>query len=1071
MIPFPEILKTLAKDLKLGDLFAKISLYQKISGISGAFGNFWVAEYLRKFPQTLVITTSQKELAPLTFDITNQETAPYRVLPKLDFQAPLDSYKNRKALNELSSIIQSLESQKTALLTSIESMLQPNINISNELQAIEIEIGREYTFEFLRENFLKRGFVEEELVTVPGEFSVRGGIFDFFSHKYQHPIRLDFFGDEIEDIRTFDPHSQKSIESLKKITVSDIHLENSDNLQLKYIIDVLPKEYQILILHENDLVFAADQYVSSTRRKDIINYQDFLKKLTSFKVVHAAPYIPESEEIFSLQSFLIPKKKGTLVTYLNPYLQKSFKVILCYTSPLEKNLIEKELNQNNFVSENIIITKGHISGSFYVPSAKMAIFSDLELFNKKSKITPHEKHSSKPLEEFLELSEGDFVVHSNHGIGINHGIKSLELMGRIEDFLCLEFADAVKVYVPLMNVGLVQKYIGGSDIKPALSKIGSKIWESKKKKARKEVEDIAHELLTIQAKRKNSKRVPYHFDEIEFQKFAEEFPYEETPDQLTAIDAIVKDMTESDAYMDRIVCGDVGFGKTEIAMRAALIAALGGVQVAILAPTTILVEQHFKTFSERFQNFPVIIEKINRFTNTKNVQNIQERLANGTLDIIIGTHKLLSKEFKIKNLGLLIIDEEQRFGVKQKEKLKGLRSEMDLLTLTATPIPRTLHMSLIGIKDISILATPPRNRLPIDSKVCKYNEEVIQMAIKRELDRNGQIFFVHNRIASLPKKLIELKELSPQASIEICHGQMDEEQIDTTMNRFVQGKVNILLSTTIIESGLDIPNANTIFIDGANMYGLSQLHQMRGRIGRSDRQGYAILLVHSDKKSTRKAEKRLQAIEEYTDLGAGFNLSVADMEIRGVGNLLGAEQHGSVASVGYDMYCQLLEECILELKHETKNTYNEVDIKLNIPAFIPESFIYNESEKLKLYRRLHRCHDLDELAQFQVELEDRFGELPKEAVNLLTLVKIRIYCQLLKIDSLEIIKGHLKINLINYEDLLLAQILRKFDGVINLSSQKILTIELEDVKMQNVEEVILKFMARKQELEKAKNNV
>lgn len=1066
MTQFKDILKTLEQKLELGSLFDSKNKFAKISGFSGGFGHFLIGEYVRINPQTLVITSNKKDLAPLTYDITNQETTAFRVLPQIDFQSPLDSYKNRKALNDLSTIAQSLATQKTALLTSIESMLQPNINISNELQPLEIEIGREYTIEFLRENFLKRGFVEEEIVSVPGEFSVRGGIFDFFSHKYPDPIRLDLFGDELEEIRTFEAHSQKSLDKLKKITISDIHLESTENLQLNYIIDILPSDYHLLFLHENDILYNAEQYFKKTNRKDILSYQDLLNRLENRVVKHAVPYMPPTEEVFSLQSFPIPKKKGSLVAFLTQYLQKSLNLYLCYTTPFEKNLLEKELKQNEFSSDNITLIKGHISSSFYVPKAKIAIFSDFELFNKKATVLQQNKQESKPLEEFLELMVGDYVVHANHGIGINHGIKSLQLMGRFEDFLCLEFADAVKVYVPLMNVGLVQKYIGGSDTKPALSKIGSKLWETKKKKARKEVEDIAHELLQIQANRKSAVRTPYRFDDIEYQRFAEEFPYEETPDQTKAIQSILEDMTENDKFMDRIVCGDVGFGKTEIAMRAALIAALGGVQIAVLAPTTILVEQHFKTFSERFQNFPILIEKINRFTPQKQIDSIEERLKNGTLDIIIGTHKLLSNQIKIKNLGLLIIDEEQRFGVKQKEKLKKYRSEMDLLTLTATPIPRTLHMSLIGVKDISILATPPRNRLPIDSKVCVYNEEVIGTSIRRELERNGQIFFVHNRIASLPKKLVEIKEIVPEATIEICHGQMDEEEIENTMNRFVLGKVNILLSTTIIESGLDIPNANTILIDYANMYGLSQLHQMRGRIGRSDRQAYAILLVHADKKSTRKAEKRLQAIEEHTDLGAGFNLSVADMEIRGVGNLLGAEQHGSVASVGYDMYCQLLEECILELKQENKTQYQEVEIKLNIPAFIPDSYIFNESEKLKLYRRLHRFHEIDQINSFKDELIDRFGTLPTETENLLLLVKIRIFCQHLKIESLEIIKKQLKINLKNYDDLLLAQILRKFEGVINLSNQKILTLELEEVSLVVVEELIQKFIARKQELGK-----
>ncbi|PCJ63325.1 MAG: transcription-repair coupling factor [Planctomycetota bacterium] len=1038
-----NINQNISDSLNLKELFSSKSPPKNISGITGAFGHIIIAEFLRSYPKTLVVMATYKDVHTVAYNLSQMQTSPHRTIPKIDYQVSLDSYKNRKALNDISNLLSIAKTEQTSFLTSIETLQQPNINIDNEIEPLELEIDHDYDFDFLREEFLKRGFIEEEFVTLPGEFSVRGGIIDFFSHKFGNPIRLDFFGDTIEDIKTFDPETQRSSESLRKISLTDIHFEDENDLQLKYLLDEFDKDYNVLLVHDNELVQHSEKYYEKINRSNILYYENIQEKLEKFQCTHAHPYKLDNQADNYFQSFVIPKKKGSLSNYLSKYLDKGLELQLSFTSKFEKNILQKELAKNNINTDSINFINRSLSNSFYCPTAKVAFISDLELFNKKTKISNKGKYSDKPLEEFLELNEGDYVVHSNHGIGINRGIQSLQLMGRFEDFLCIEFAEKVKVYVPLMNVGLIQKYIGGNESKPALSKLGSKAWINKKKKAKKEVEDIAHQLLSIQAKRKKSERNPYPIDEIEYNKFCEEFPFEETPDQSKAIESILADMA-SNSFMDRIICGDVGFGKTEIAMRASYIASLASTQVAILAPTTILVEQHYKSFGERFKNAPVIIERVSRFTNTKDLKRIKERLSQGSIDILIGTHKLLSKDFRFNNLGLLIIDEEQRFGVKQKEKLKSYRSEIDLLTLSATPIPRTLHMSLIGIKDISILATPPTNRLPIDSKVCKYDEQIIKNAIKRELERNGQVYFVHNRIAGLPGKRAEIQELVPESKISTCHGQLPEDLIEETMGNFVNGKINVLISTTIIESGLDIPNANTIIIDYANMYGLSQLHQMRGRIGRSDRQGYALMMIHEGKKTTRKAEKRLKAIEEHTDLGAGFNLSVADMEIRGVGNLLGSDQHGSVASVGYEMYCQLLEECIKELQKDNDEWVIEVELKLNIPSYLPEDFIYDTSEKLKLYRRLHRCRTHLELEDFKFELEDRFGELPEEVENLIKLIKIKLLCQILKIESIETKKDLLKINLSNYQDLELAQILRKLPNVEGLSTVKLLSVSYDD---------------------------
>ena len=707
-------------------------------------------------------------------------------------------------------------------------------------------------------------------------------------------------------------------------------------------------------------------------------------------------------------------------------------VVFC-NNKAEEQRFQEIINDSSIKSDDRLELRiGHLRGGFQFPDIQIAILAHHEIFHRYQHRRESKKHiQTRAIDSFLDLKKGDYVVHVSHGIGRYLGMETLEEEGHKREYLVLEFDEGTKIYVPATKIELVQKYIGSSDHRPRLDKIGSKYWEIRKKRAENAVKDIASDLLHIQALRNAKEGIVYPKDTEWQREFEESFIYEETPDQLQIIEDIKRDM-ESKMPMDRLICGDVGYGKTELAMRAAFKSVMYGKQVAVLVPTTILAQQHYVTFSERMADYPVKIGVLSRFKTRKEQKETLEKTAAGSIDILIGTHRLLQKDVYFKDLGLVVIDEEQRFGVEHKERLKKLRQMVDVLTLTATPIPRTLHMSLMGIKDISSLNTPPLGRQSIHTQIIRFNPERIRQAIMLELNRDGQVYFVHNRVYNIERVARTLSEIVPEARIMTVHGQMDEKLMEQRMREFIDGRADILVATTIIESGLDIPNVNTIFINCADTFGLADLHQLRGRVGRYKHRAYAYIILPIDRPITPEAEKRVKAIEEFAELGAGFKIAMRDLEIRGAGNILGTEQHGHIAAVGYEMYCRLLELAVRKARHEPITEPIDISIDLNLESFIPNNYIREDALKMDIYRRLNRSVTFEEVRSIAEEITDRFGDIPHPVKNLLSESELRIIAHQSKIRSVVRVDGIL---IIQVADLKKAETslykLQKYIRVIN----------------------------------------
>lgn len=698
-----------------------------------------------------------------------------------------------------------------------------------------------------------------------------------------------------------------------------------------------------------------------------------------------------------------------------------------------KEFSERDKNPLKIIAEAI-------SEGFVVPEIKLKVIQENEIFGRK-KYVPKSLHKakSKAIDTFVELNPGDYVVHVNYGIGIFHGIDRIKALGNERDYIKLQYADEEFVFVPIEQLNLVQRYIGSEGEKPTLDRIGSKSWENRKSKVKKSVEDLAEKLISLYSRRQASYGFPFPKDTEWQAAFEASFPYEDTPDQITVTEEIKKDM-EKPQPMDRLLCGDVGYGKTEIAMRAAFKAVMGGKQVAFLAPTTILAEQHYETCVERFHNFPVKIAHLSRFVSQKETKQILAKLAAGEIDIIIGTHRIIQKDVQFKNLGLMIIDEEQRFGVKDKERLKTIKNNIDCLSMSATPIPRTLHMSLLKIRDMSLLTTPPQIRKPIETIVDEYSDEKVASAIRREIERGGQVFYLHNRVESLNETRIKLERLLPEMLIEVAHGQMSSEELDDIFRRFKLGGFHVLVATTIIENGIDIPNVNTIIIDRADMYGISQLYQLRGRVGRSDKKAYAYLLYPENRSLSEIAMKRLQVISDFTELGSGFKIAMKDMEIRGAGNLLGRDQSGNVYSVGFDLYVRLLNQAVNRLmSQEEYKEIPEVLMELEYSGFVPDSYVQNPQTKMEIYKKIASIQTNEELDSVYLELEDRFGPIPDEAASLLSLAEIRIICRKLNIASIKEHQGKATIEFAKVSDISIDKVLkliRTSAGSVSLDSKR-----------------------------------
>jgi transcription-repair coupling factor (superfamily II helicase) len=961
-------------------------------------------------------------------------------------------------------------------VTSVRNLiypLPPKEFIESSL--IRISAGDEFDPEGIGGSLADYGYLRVPKVTVPGEFALRGEVLDVYLTGEERPFRIVFEFDTVEHIRTFDPDTQFTEEDLKSVTlypareilwskvpddvetgdgrtsaaVRDKYIEEGEGAheEIHYplvfderasLFDYAGKRTFLWLPDAERLDFSAQ--VLAKEYSDIYDTSEFrgIETLSPNNIFLDYPEVAGGIEKRVVQQVIgNPEiEKRTIRMPIDG--PRSFFGNIRYLKEELDNLIgldyslwvfsesetQAERLKHLLKDHPVEVVTGRLSSGFSIPDLKIAVIQENEIFGRRRRIPKSVKQAkSRAIDTFVELNPGDYVVHINYGIGQFLGIERIKAAGTERDYIQVRYADEETLFIPIEQVNLIQKYIGSEGASPRLDRIGGKTWENRKGKVKKSVEELAGTLIKLYSRRKAAAGYAFPPDTDWQMEFEAAFPYEETEDQLTCIREVKEDM-ESPRPMDRLICGDVGYGKTEVAMRAAFKAVTGGRQVVFLAPTTILAEQHFENFSERFEHFPVQIAMLSRFVSKAEQKKIVGRTEKGEIDILIGTHRVLQKDVRFKNLGLIVIDEEQRFGVKDKERLKQLKTSIDCMTMTATPIPRTLHMSLLKIRDMSLLRTPPRNRLPIETYIQEFNEDSVADAIRRELTRGGQVFYLHNRVETLDNVRIFLQKLVPEAMIDAAHGQMGSSQLEEIMHRFVHGGSQVLVSTTIIENGIDIPNVNTIIIDRADMYGLSQLYQLRGRVGRADRPAYAYLLYPSDRVLNEVAMKRLKILSEYTELGSGFKIAMKDLEVRGAGNLLGRQQHGDILAVGFDMYIRLLDEALAELSPEEIEKEREVYLELDYSGYIPESYISEPEEKMEVYKRIASIQEEEELGGVMTEVEDRFGPMPVEVQSLLSLAEIRVLCRKLYIESLKERRGTLEVAFARVSEINVDKILR-----------------------------------------------
>lgn len=916
---------------------------------------------------------------------------------------------------------------KGIFVTSLEAVYEkvPGAeSVKDETQTLAV--GESVSPEKLIERLAEQQFKYVEFVEQPGEIALRGGILDVFPFAGTYPIRIEFFGDEIDSIREFDVHSQRSISRLKTARIvpdldaSIVEKHNPD--AYKSIFSYFPENALITLFEEAALVERLDEmyrqaqalyahhleqghlnegvllpeerYLNSKGFEQAVlgHHRILLGSFSSYEADHAVAFSAQPQPSFNSSISLL--RKTIRENYKNDYTT----AILCDNRGQEARMYE--ILEEEIELEHALLTVESLHEGFVLPDIKLAVYTDHQIFNRFHRPTTRKqrkKHGGLSLRELRNLKPGDFVVHIDYGIGKFAGLQQIVVREKQQEAARLLFRDNDVLYVNVNALYKLHKYTGKEGHQPGLTKLGSGQWERTKAKTKKRVKDIARDLIKLYAKRKASKGHAFPDDTLWQRELEASFQYEDTPDQGAAAEAVKRDM-EQPVPMDRLVCGDVGFGKTEIAVRAAFKAAQEGKQVAVLVPTTILASQHTKTFRSRLKEYPIRVAELSRFRTSAEQKESLKKLKAGAVDIIVGTHRLLSKDIAFKDLGLLIIDEEQRFGVSAKEKLRSLRAEVDTLALTATPIPRTLQFSLMGARDLSIISTPPPNRQTINTEIHTFDKDLIRDAILHEVNRGGQVFFVHNRVQSIEEISGMIRMLIPNVRIQVAHGQMKSSELERVMEAFVEKKFDVLVSTNIVESGVDIANANTIIINKANHFGLADLHQLRGRVGRSDQKAFCYLLVPSIHSLTREAKQRLQAVEEFSELGSGFNIAMRDLDIRGAGNLLGAEQSGFIIDVGYETYHKILDEAVQELRFtEFSELFSDAppppasdtQIDVDEDAFIPDHYLANNVERLNLYRRLSEAQDEASIEEIRTEMTDRFGAVPKEVGNLLVATGIR----------------------------------------------------------------------------------
>ncbi len=907
------------------------------------------------------------------------------------------------------------------IVTSFPALLQPVPSQSKRKQSTRrLHIGQEVNVdEFLRW-LVGCGMERVTAIELPGEFSMHGGIVDIFPPGDVNPLRVEFFGDEIESIRCFDVETQCKTTDQRNVDITlvspvSVEADGDGNVQPlsrfsgEQFLNSLPSGSWIALVELPELLQEGKHYLARLDNpRDLYNVDATMACCTKFPTVTVASLAADSTEFschLSIESIeRLTRPKSEVFNELAAVVGHDERVVICCHNDGEQQRLSELLNQAEVpIADRVQLCLGRLACGFRMVTEKIVVLSDHELFGRTEirRVTRHRRTESRAIDSFLELSEGDLVVHFTHGIGRYRGMKLLEKKGQVEEHLVLEFRNRVQVYVPVSLIHLVQKYVGGAKAVPTLSQLGTNTWSKKKQRVAEAVNDLAADMICLQAERESQPGIKYPSDSQWQCEFDAAFPYTETPDQLKAIDDCKSDLQRS-RPMDRLICGDVGYGKTEVAMRTVFKVINAGHQAAVLVPTTVLTEQHFRTFTERMAEYPIRIECLSRFKTKTEQRKVLEGMQSGTVDLVIGTHRLIQQDVQFKNLGLLVIDEEQRFGVTAKEMLKNLRLEVDVLTLSATPIPRTLHMSLLGIRDISNLETPPQDRTSIVTRVCRFDADLVRQAVVRELNRNGQVYFVHNRVYSIQSVADRIQQIVPEATIDVAHGQMHSHDLENAMRRFISRQTDVLVCTTIIESGLDIPNSNTIFIHQADKYGLADLHQLRGRVGRYKNRAYCYLLLDEGRTVASAAAKRLKAIEEFSELGAGFKIAMRDLEIRGAGNILGTEQSGHIVSVGYELYCQLLENSVRRLKNEPIREYQHVAIDLPVSAFLSPSYVPPGRHKIEIYRKLSCVTSFDELNKLTSELRDRFGPISAEVARLLELKDLQILALRWHIDDIHL---------------------------------------------------------------------
>ena len=1074
-------------------------------------------EFVKSNKNVVVITQDKAEAEELFSLITTLEKETY-IYPEIDILKRHTAKSNDLVQNSIKVLENLVSKVPSIIIIPIEASYRTLKDPEKFLNTtFEINLDTVINFEDLQKKLVNMGYNRVDSVDVVGEFSKRGSIVDIFSPLNEKPIRLDFFDDELDSIRTFDEITQKSLEKVENVTIyptNDFFLTNEEKdivvtkilerlkdeklkqeENYKDISDYLQEKIEIYratgdfselesfsnLIYEHtfsiadyfteDVVIFFDNYHKITEKVESLR-QYFLTNLQEINRTYIHQNIIDDNAFEKIQNKKVRKyylsnlklnKKiieksynidiTDLVYYVNEeYLTKEirekldndYKVLISLNTQKQRDYVEKILFDNYFYDDIyygikngkifIDVNKYHLKG-FEDKKNKIFLLTPRELFTeeeRKKRRVKFKYTNSEKIRNYQELNIGDYIVHISHGIGLYEGIENIEVNGVHKDFLKIVYDGGDVIYVDINNMNYIQKYTASTDNrKPQLNKLGTKKWQQVKNKVRREIEDISEDLIKLYIKRELSSGYAYSFDSSLQQEFEDDFSFIPTDDQLKATEEIKRDM-EKQRPMDRLLCGDVGFGKTEVAMRVAFKAVMDAKQVAVLVPTTLLAEQHYENFVNRFANFPVNIEVVSRFKSAKDITEICKRLREGKIDIIIGTHKLLNDKFKYKDLGLLIIDEEQRFGVKHKEKIKHLKNTIDVLTLSATPIPRTLHMSLIGIRDLSVIETPPSERQPIQTFVTAQNNMIVKEAIMNEVSRGGQVFYVYNRVDSIDEKYLELKRLLPDINIAYAHGRMTQRELERIMSDVVDRKYDLLITTTIIETGIDISNVNTLIVEDADRFGLSQLYQLRGRVGRSSREAYAYLMYQPFKALTENSEKRLSAIKNFTTLGSGFKIAMQDLSIRGAGDVLGGRQHGFIDSVGYTLYSQMLEqeiqmkkgilEPILERDKTQGAEYYEniikesapklqkdlfeaenddFEIKLNVDAFIPKEYISSDAEKIDFYKRLNSVITDEEIDSIVEDLIDRFSDFGTEVTNLIDICYLKVKAKESRVTSVK----------------------------------------------------------------------